>query len=144
MTRISLSLIRAGHLKDVKFQSVLWSSPRSEETRAQRICSQSEVSKLCGKDQVMGDGTGQEKDFIWVCRPESVQKGFLETIQEPGLKRSGCLSSGVTRYKKMLCLGTSGMEACPPALKRKPRPRHCENQVTDVVTLQALLSSLVR
>lgn len=67
----------------------------------------------------MGDGTGQEKDFIWVCRPESVQKGFLETIQEPGLKRPGCLSSGVTRYKKMLCLGTSGMEARPPALTEK-------------------------
>lgn len=54
-----------------------------------------------------------------MCRPESVQKGFLETIQEPGLKRPGCLSSGVTRYKKMLCLGTSGMEARPPALTEK-------------------------
>lgn len=64
-------------------------------------------------------GMGQDKDFICVCRPESVQKGFLETIQEPGLKRPGCLSSGVTRYKKMLCLGTSGMEARPPALTEK-------------------------
>lgn len=64
-------------------------------------------------------GMGQDKDFIWVCRPESVQKGFLETIQEPDLKRPGCLSSGVTRYKKMLCLGTSGMEARPPALTEK-------------------------
>lgn len=66
MTRISLSLIRAGHLRDVKFQSVLWSSPRSEETRAQRICSQSEVSKLCGKDQVMGMGQDKKRIYLGV------------------------------------------------------------------------------
>lgn len=70
MTRISLSLICAGHLRDVKFQSVLWCSPRTEEAKAQRIWSQSEVSKLCGKDQVMGVGQ-DKKRILFGCADQS-------------------------------------------------------------------------
>lgn len=84
--RISLSPIRAGNLRDLKFQSVLWSCPRSEETRAQRIWSQSKVSKLCEKDQVMGVGQDKKRIYLGVqtrARPGRLSRNRLKETRLP-------------------------------------------------------------
>lgn len=51
----------------------------------------------------------------------------------------------VTRYKKILSLGTSWMEARTPALRGKTQTESlCKNWVTDVVTSQAPSTILIQ